>query len=73
MDLCRGSELYSKVVKLAKWPFPPPYFYLFQCDSSSIIEIIVVSNIKERFDSKVNNMTKTAYTIVAWIVLLWKL
>jgi len=73
MDLCRGSELYSKVVKFAKWSFPPPYFYLFHCDSSSIIEIIVVSNIKERFDSKVDNMTKTAYTIVAWIVLLWKL
>jgi hypothetical protein len=57
MDPCRGSELYSKVVKLDKWPFPPLYFYLFYCDSSSIIEIIMVSNIKERFDGDVNNMT----------------
>src|ERR1700716_3640437 len=54
-------------MKLAKWPFPSPYFYLFYCDSSIIIEIIAVRNIKERFDSKVDNMTKTAYTIMAWI------
>jgi hypothetical protein len=60
-------------MKLAEWPFPSLYFYLFYCDSSIIIEIIIVRNIKERLDSKVDNMTKVPYTIMAGIVLLWKL
>jgi retron-type reverse transcriptase len=60
-------------MKLAKRPFPSPYFYLFYCDSSIIIEIIIVRDIKECFDSKVDNMTKAAYPIMAGIVLLWKL
>jgi hypothetical protein len=57
-------------MRLTKWPSPSLYVHLSYRDSSIIIEIIVIRNIKERFDSEVNNVTKTACTIMAWIVLL---